>query len=658
MSRICKYYGRPVVSRSGMEEVRDTLGTVTVSPASVRAGQYQTYRITYTVGREAIQTGGVIRFSIPFGFAAPQAELPIRPGYVRAETDKPGVNLSLEFRKNVWHRKSFTRTKQENNTEHTGANVYVRVTGGALRAGDQVRLIYGDDSYGADGAYAPNTLGPLQFDVAVDPDGNGAAPFSGFSLCSSVPFVNVLPLEACRLNVIIPSNTVAGQPFKVILAALDRFQNLAFDYEGLVELYCGEEKLGSVRFDREDGGLRNAAVTLSAPCTAYLRALDGQRGFSALSNPTLCTSEPSGTKFYWGDIHGHTAIQWGQGSGEGYYEYGKEVAGLDFCCLSDPGAGRYTDDDATCRDALSCYMTDGEWEQIRQINRRFYQPGVFVPLLGYEYHNDAPGPQYGGDRNVYYADYDAPLFRCCDEGSYTPEQLWKRLEEHQLRAITIPHHTAKSVMLNNLSLHNEHFQRLIEIYSSWGSSECEGCERPIIGGSDYKGHCVQDALARGHRLGFVGASDTHSGQPGFTYWVFENRSYRGGLTCVMTDELDREHVFNAMWERSVYATTGERILLWFRLNGAPMGRELRLKRGAPLTLEVKAIGTGEVDCIEIIRDGGVICRRACEGGRELSVTFEDNSGVCNGTWSYYYARVMQKDKAMAWASPIWVVYED
>lgn len=658
MARIYKYYGTPTVSRSDMEEVRTDLGTVSVTPDRVRVGQYQTYDITYTVGDVDIQIGGVVRFSIPFGFAAPQAALPIRPGYIRAVCEKPGVDLKLEFRKSIWYKKSFTRTKEENNTEHTGANVYVRVTGCALTKGDQITLIYGDNSYGSEGAYAPNTLGPLQFDVAVDADGQGAAPFSGFYLCSDVPFVHVLPLEACALHMIIPSNTVVGEPFKAIVAALDRFQNLAFDYTGKVVLYRGDRKLTELSFTPEDGGLQHAMLTLEEPGTVYLRAVDMDRGVAADSNPTLCTAEASKLNFYWGDIHGHSAIQWGQGSGEGYYEYGKEIAGLDFCSLSDPCAGRYTDDDVSSRYALSCYMTDEEWAHIQQLNRDFYKPGEFVPLLGYEYHNDAPAPRYGGDRNVYYATYDEPIFRCCDEGSYTPEQLWKRLEEHGCRAITIPHHSAKSVMLNNISLHNEHFQRLIEIYSSWGNSECEGCERPIIGGAVYQNHSVQDALARGERLGFVGASDTHSGQPGFTYWVFENRSYRGGLTCVMTEQLDREHVFDAMWNRSVYATTGERILLQFHLNGTPMGQELRLHRGDALNLKVKVIGTGELDTIEIVKDGSVLCRKACAGSTEAELVCNDDSGVISGTWSYYYARILQKDKAMAWASPIWVVYED
>ena len=62
----------------------------------------------------------------------------------------------------------------------------------------------------------------------------------------------------------------------------------------------------------------------------------------------------------------------------------------------------------------------------------------------------------------------------------------------------------------------------------WGSSECEGCERPIIGGSVYE--TIRSVCAeQGYRLGFVTGSDTHAGNPGYAHWVFsaELESYRG-----------------------------------------------------------------------------------------------------------------------------------
>lgn len=658
MSNKYKYYCSPTVSRSDMEMVKENIGKVNVTPTEVIAGECQSYKITYTVGEERIEIGGVIRFSIPFGFTAPQKDLPIRPGYVTVSTDKPGVNLTIEFRKKIWHEKSFSRTKAENNTEHTGENVYVIVTGRALEKGDVVVLNYGDISYGSEGAYAPKTLGPLQFDVAVDCDGFGKAPFSGFYLCDDVPFVNVCPLHAVALNLIAPSNAVVGRPIELIITALDKYKNIDFNYYGQIDVYNGNQKIKSLYMTKDDGGLCNTNITLMSEGITYLKAVALEDDFEAYSNPIICETTETNEKYFWGDIHGHSAIQWGQGSGEAYYEYGEKIAGLDFCCLSDPGAGRYTDDNETSRNSLSCYMTDEEWKSIQDINKCFYKPGKFVPILGYEYHNDAKDPKFGGDRNVYFDSYDAPIFRCCDEGSFTPEQLWEKLQRNNIKAITIPHHTAKSVMLNNINLHNEYYQRLIEIYSSWGNSECKDCERPIIGGANYINHSVQDALARGERLGFVGASDTHSGQPGFTYWVFENRSYRGGLTCAITNELDYEHIFDAMWNRNVYATTGERIILKFHLNNVSMGQEIMITREEEIMLEADVIGTDEIEKVEIIKNGVVIHKAQCNEGKHIKVKFSDNSGTSNGSWSYYYVRVLQKDKAMAWSSPIWVIFNE
>ena len=70
------------------------------------------------------------------------------------------------------------------------------------------------------------------------------------------------------------------------------------------------------------------------------------------------------------------------------------------------------------------------------------------------------------------------------------DRLWAQLKEQKVRAITVPHHTAKEVMLGSWEIHDEEIQRLAEIYSCWGSSECEGCERPIIGGSVYENHSI------------------------------------------------------------------------------------------------------------------------------------------------------------------------
>ena len=40
-------------------------------------------------------------------------------------------------------------------------------------------------------------------------------------------------------------------------------------------------------------------------------------------------------------------------------------------------------------------MTERQWKEIQEVNKAFYEEGRFVPILGYEYHNDAPNPEFG-----------------------------------------------------------------------------------------------------------------------------------------------------------------------------------------------------------------------------------------------------------------------
>lgn len=656
MEKRLKYFNEVQIMRNGMECVKETNGSVEVAPTSALAGSPVTVKVTYTVGEEPIYVGGVLRFTIPFGFIQPQIAMPINPAYTTAQTTRKNAQVQTFQIENEWWKRGPDRTKLENVSEHVGTHVWVRVLGHALEKGDQVILTYGDTSYHpqAAGRVCP-TAGPVQFDVATDQRGTLEAPYSGYYLTSAPPIMEVLPGQAENMDVTLPSDLMVGVPSELSIMVVDRYHNLALDYTGTVSCYLNDELIYTGAFEPWECAVKKVSFTPVDVPVIRVQVRDDANGLQAVSNPALPVKADSTEKrHFWGDMHGHTGIQWGRGSGRSYYEFAQEVANLDFCALTDPDAGRYTNNNETAMASLSCYMTDKQWKEIQDVNKQFYKPGKFVPLLGYEYHNDAPNPEFGGDRNVYYCSYDEPIRRCVDEGSYCPEQLWKQLKEQNVRAITVPHHTAKKVMLGSWELHDEVIQRLVEIYSSWGNSEGEGCERPIIGGSVYEKHSVQYALNKGYRLGFVTGSDTHGGTPGYCHWVFSSdlESYRGGLTCIMADKLDKESLFDALWNRRVYATTGERILLDFSVNGAPMGSELSLADNPQRTLRISVQGTAAIDRIEVISMGHTIFRKSCDTDH-LDVSFVDCTEPENG-WLYYYVRVHQRDKALAWSSPIWV----
>jgi hypothetical protein len=654
-SKRLKHFNEVQIMRNGMEKVIGTNGSVQVSLKELQVGQRCTIQIIYTVGKDKIYPGGVIRFTIPFGFTRPQIEMPLKPGYTTAFTEKLGTKVTTKLVKSKWWKRGPDRTKIENVSEHVGTHVWVMVTGSTLVEGDKVILTYGDTSYSDFGAgYACLTTGPVQFDVATDQTGRLEAPYSGFYLTENPPTVMMNPCKANHYEVILQSDIVLGEKYKVHVFARDKYYNLDYFYQGKAVLFVNGAKSEEIVFDKNDCGIKTVYLNATEKGTIVVEAKAIDSDLTGKSNPGITHEKRPNEVHYWGDLHGHSGIQWGRGSGRAYYEYAKEVANLDFCALTDPDAGRYTDNNKTAIKSVSCYMSDEEWESIQKVNKQFYSEGEFVPILGYEYHNDAPGPEFGGDRNVYFDNYDQDILRCVDEGSYTPSELWETMRKNNINAITIPHHTAKKVMPGNWNIHDEEFQPLVEIYSSWGSSECYGCERPIIGGADYEKLSVQHALNKGYRLGFVAGSDTHAGNPGYAHWVFSEHvnSYRGGLTCVITDELSLPSIFSALQKRKVYATTGERIILDFTLNNAQMGEEIPYKENKRRTLEVEVYGTDKIDRIDIISMGNVVFSYKGEGAN-AKFQWIDNSYLSDG-WTYYYVRVIQKDKAMAWSSPIWL----
>jgi hypothetical protein len=119
--------------------------------------------------------------------------------------------------------------------------------------------------------------------------------------------------------------------------------------------------------------------------------------------------------------------------------------------------------------------------------------------------------------------------------------------------------------------------------------------------------------------------------------------------AVYTESLEREDVFQGIYHRRTYATTGSRIILRFSVNGLPMGSEGRQK-GAPV-IRVSAVGTTDLKGVRIVRNGKII-HAVDPPGDSADFEFVDRSGDPGP--AYYYVDLVQDDGEKAISSPVWL----
>lgn len=277
-------------------------------------------------------------------------------------------------------------------------------------------------------------------------------------------------------------------------------------------------------------------------------------------------------------------------------------------------------------------LSEERWKEIKKKVDAFNQKGTFITLPAYEW-----ASAKWGDRNICY-EGDGKLI--------TPSSLSELFEQlSDYKALIIPHHPGYSRGRRGCfwKVHDQKHERLIEIYSQHGSSEkVNSNPSPLhnIGMGTNVGNSVQDALNLGLKVGFVGGSDGHRVEDRYV------------LTGVFAEKLSRKSIFEALWERRCFATTGERITIKFSINGFGMGSIISLDTHPSIKGNVK--GTGKIERIEVVKNGEVLQEIKGES-EELDFRYEDKERPERPD-NYYYLRVIQRDGEMAWSSPIWVSF--
>lgn len=662
-----------------VKDVRRCEGMInqaSIWPCEFVAGHYATWVLTLEIGSDGVRPGSTIRITPsgnPVVRPPGQTFLPAEENYISAYCRD---SVRLEAVSDPW------------------LEVTLRLLEGELRGGDVVRVVYGDRRWGSPGLRLKGVTCDLRFDISVTVgDGKALSP-------ADQPTLHILPDQPSEL--LLRAQSTIRQDGKCWLLArvVDKHGNTVRDCPGEVHVspIHGLGIPSGVRWQFQDRAVAHLSCRLRDGKPAgrlWFRAVAPTLGLKGVSNPVEVDLTEKAESIYWGDLHCHSNLEQGLESPEFLYDYAKNVEHLDFLGHVEHNWGvptrwtghRWRNWQGDTSDVQS--YNEATWKYRKELVRRFYEPGKFVPFLCNEWASTVYGHM-----NIYYTDGDGPLIYPPNswDAAASPNQVWKQLEGQE--AIVIPHHTSSKTgagrpkggrqfrwsfegqdLASSVEFWSKHwssggfdwaeyngnFIRLVEIYSKHGSSEYFGCPRAMRG--QQADGCVQTALNMGCRVGFVGGSDSQATRPGSSL-AYDLTYRQGGLTAVFASKLDRPSIYAALKARRCYATTGQRIIVRFWVNGAFMGEEVELDDPeAYKEIHFDVASVGPLSVVEVVKDGRVIYRYDARPVPQLGWWRDNGWEVENWVLdkeptlvpSYYYLRVIQQDGEMAWSSPVWVL---
>ncbi|MBT3318356.1 MAG: DUF3604 domain-containing protein [Clostridia bacterium] len=533
------------------------VGKANINIKEMTAGSSGCFTIAYETGAYGVDDSGEILIARRdvCDSAIPQFDDPNQSGFVKVSADV-AAKVTASYVPNRYIRPF-------------KSCISIKVSDGSLSPGDKIHVQYGSPS-GEGAGYRIQTFAETEhlFKVLVDCAGSG-----NFVETDDQPYIKITGGYADALQIVVPSSVIIGDPFDVLVRAIDSFGNIA-------KLYTADAAVmleGQARSVIVNNGIGRITASLARQGTFYFEVIDEHSGLHAVSNPIVCTEDAPDKTLYWGDMHGQTKRTVGTGTLDEYFSFGRDCAWLDFCAWQ----------------GNDFQVTDELWADVCKKVKQYHKPSQFVTFLGYEWSGTTPA---GGDYNIYYLYDDQLIHRSyhwqigmenTDGSDRSPiTELWKQFKGRE-DVMAVPHVGGR---YGNLDMCSKDLVHLLEIHSHHGTFEW----------------FFKDALDKGLKLGVIAASDDHTCRPGLSYPTRQtSRSLAsfdviGGYTGVYADELTRESLWEAFNSRHTYGTTGERMILKVTSGTAMMGDEIF--QNFPPTLDIEALATGDIMDIEIMRN--------------------------------------------------------
>lgn len=469
--------------------------------------------------------------------------------------------------------------------------------------------------------------------------------------------VDVKGSELANIRVLTPSFVAKNKRFDAVVRFEDAFGNLTnlAPEDTLIELSHEHlrENLNWKLFIPETGFISLPNLYFNEEGVYTIQLVNSKTKQIFRSAPIRCFPENS-KYLFWGLLHGESER----------YDSAENIEN----CLR-----HVRDEKAYNFYGVSCFESQEEtsnelWKLICQNIADFDEAERFTTFLGVQWEGD---PKTEGLRLIVYPKDNKPILRKKELKYSTLKKIYKSFSPKEI--ISIPSFTMAKGVEYNFDQFDPDFERVVEIYNAWGSSEMskkEGNPRPIsatTGRPESAEGAIQKALQRNLRFGFVaGGLDDRGAYTGL--FDSDQEQYSPGLTGIVAPAYTREALFEALYQRSCYATTGPRIIVGLYIAGMPMGKEISTANKPGLAvnrhLSGYVAGTTKLKSVEIIRNGKVI-HTYNPDNYFLEFAYDDMTPLEKSViptkdkkppFVYYYLRVTQEDGHMAWSSPIWIDY--
>ncbi len=605
-------------------------------PSVARAGQTSTWKFIYTTSM-SLPKGTRLKFDLlskgrDIDWEVPSINLEEDGNVIYAELDN-GTILQAE----------------EIETPDSIVPQYEFVLPSPVKIGEKITIGIGI-SPDVDGN--PDELGnecqlTLQrrrpFNLYIDPKGKGNY---------EDPEVFSMDIRGNRLHtirILAPSFVAKNKRFDITVRFEDDYGNLTnfAPEDTLIELSYEHlrENLNWKLFVPETGFviLPNLYFNEAGIYRIQLKNLKSGEVFT--SAPIKCFQE-NDRNLFWGLLHGESDRVDSTESIESCLRHFRDEKALNFYATS-----YFENPDETPNDL---------WKLASQNITDFNEDDRFITLLGFQYQGEAG---LEGLRQIIYTKDNKPLLRQKEAKSSSLAKIYKSSSPKDM--ISIPTFTMGKGLHFDFKEFNPDFERVVEIYNAWGSSEQLNGPRPISGGiAPTEEGSLVEALKKNCRFGFVAGGLDDRGVYN-DFFESDQVQYSPGFTGIICEKYTRDSLLDGLYRRSCYATTGPRIIVGFYIAGQRMGSELSTstKPGLNVNRHVSGYvaGTDKLKQVELIRNGDVI-HTFFPKNYFFEYYYDDQEtidkisldGKDKDPFVFYYLRVTQEDGHIAWSSPIWI----